>query len=61
MPTERPRVMVVIDEDMLKEIDDIRFDKRYASRSQLMFDLLKMGIKEMREKESSQNDHPKKE
>lgn len=47
MPTDKPRLMVVVDDEMLKKIDDIRFEKRYASRSQLMYELLKLGIQEM--------------
>lgn len=47
MPTEKPRLMVVVDDEMLKKIDDLRFEKRYASRSQLMYELLRLGIEAM--------------
>ena len=47
MPTDKPRLMVVVDDEMLKKIDDLRFERRYASRSQLMNELLKLGIEEM--------------
>lgn len=33
MPTDRPRYTIVVDEELLKEIDDIRFENRYRSRS----------------------------
>lgn len=47
MPTDKPRLMVVVDEEMLKKIDDLRFERRYASRLQLMYKLLKLGIQTM--------------
>ena len=52
MPTDKPRLMVVVDEEMLKKIDDLRFERRYASRSQLMYKLLKLGIQTMEQQQT---------
>ena len=37
MPTEKPRYTVIVDEELLKEIDDFRFENRYPSRSAATF------------------------
>lgn len=52
MPTDKPRLMVVVDDEMLKKIDDLRFERRYASRSQLMYKLLKLGIQTMEQQQT---------
>lgn len=31
MPTEKPRYTITVDEDLLKQIDDFRFENRYSS------------------------------
>lgn len=56
MPTDRPRLMVVVDDEMLKKIDDLRFEKRYASRSQLMYKLLRLGIETMEQMQQQENE-----
>lgn len=53
MPTDKPRLMVVVDDEMLKKIDDLRFEKRYASRSQLMYELLRLGMEKMEKMQES--------
>ena len=60
MPTDKPRLMVVVDEEMLKKIDDLRFERRYASRSQLMYKLLKLGIQAMEQQQTrnKKDNHP---
>lgn len=47
MPTEKPRVSVTLDEEMLKRIDDYRFANRIGSRSQALNELIKLGIEEL--------------
>lgn len=44
MPTEKPRFTVIVDEELLKEIDDFRFENRYPSRSAATIDLIRHGI-----------------
>lgn len=50
MPTEKPRYTVVVDEELLKEIDDFRFERRYPSRSAATVELLRIGIDALKAK-----------
>lgn len=47
MPTQKPRYTVIVDEDMLQEIDDFRFENRYPSRSAATLELIRMGLQQM--------------
>ncbi|OUP42735.1 ribbon-helix-helix domain-containing protein [Pseudoflavonifractor sp. An187] len=54
MPTQKPRYTVIVDEELLKEIDDFRFENRYASRSAATLELIRIGIEQLKkEKEAS--------
>lgn len=44
MPTEKPRYTVIVDEEMLKRIDDFRFKNRYGSRSAATLELIRIGM-----------------
>lgn len=44
MPTKKPRFTIIVDEDMMKKIDDFRFDNRYQSRSAATLALIRIGI-----------------
>lgn len=44
MPTEKPRYTVIVDEEMLKRIDDFRFENRYPSRSAATVELIRLGL-----------------
>ncbi len=59
MPTEKPRYSITVDDEMLKEIDDFRFNNRYNSRSQATLELIRLGLEALKnnkqnETESSQ-------
>lgn len=60
MPTQKPRYTVIVDEELLKEIDDFRFENRYPSRSAATLELIRMGIEQLKkEKEAaSSNQQP---
>jgi len=45
MPTEKPRYTVIMDDELLKQIDDFRFENRYASRSAATLELIRLGMK----------------
>lgn len=49
MPTEKPRYCITVDDEMLKEIDDFRFDNRYNSRSQATIALIQIGLQTLKE------------
>lgn len=47
MPTEKPRYTVTVDEELLKKIDDFRFENRYGSRSAATLELIRVGIEQL--------------
>ena len=47
MPTQKPRYTVIVDEEMLKKIDDYRFENRFPSRSAATIELIKLGMKQL--------------
>ena len=55
MPTEKPRFTVIVDEEILKEIDDFRFENRYPSRSAATIDLIRRGIEQLQK--DQEKDH----
>ena len=53
MPTEKPRYTVIVDEQLLKHIDDFRFENRFPSRSAATLELIRMGMEQL-EKEQAE-------
>ena len=47
MPTEKPRFTVIVDDELLKRIDDFRFENRYPSRSAATLDLIHLGLEQL--------------
>ena len=45
MPTKKPKILLVVDDDLIKRIDDFRFDNRINSRSEAMRRLIKEALK----------------
>ena len=57
MPTEKPRYTIIVDDDLLRLIDDFRFENRFPSRSAATLDLIRRGIEQLRkEQETSRKD-----
>ena len=57
MPTEKPRYTIIVDDDLLRQIDDFRFENRFPSRSAATLDLIRRGIEQlMKEQETSRKD-----
>ena len=59
MPTEKPRYTVIVDEALLKEIDDFRFENRYPSRSAATLALIRLGmdaLKKEQEQKMAENE-----
>ena len=44
MPTDKPRYSITVDEELLKKIDDFRFENRYTNRTQATVDLIRLGV-----------------
>lgn len=55
MPTGKPRFTVIVDEELLKEIDDFRVENRYPSRSAATIDLIRRGIEQLQK--DQEKDH----
>ncbi len=45
MPTKKPRIILMIEEDLLELIDDFRFENRINSRSEAIRRLLLEALK----------------
>ncbi len=60
MPTEKPRYTVIVDEELLKEIDDFRFENRYPSRSAATLELIRLGIEQLKKEQEEQKKAQKK-
>lgn len=52
MPTKKPIISVVLTDEMLKQIDDYRFENRINSRSKAATELMEIGLKAVKEKSS---------
>lgn len=51
MPTEKPRYTITLDEEMLKKIDDFRFENRFPNRTQATLELIRIGIEALEEQQ----------
>ena len=54
MATERPKLTVVLDDELLKKIEDYRYLNRLRSKSQATYNLIELGFKYLEEKEGYQ-------
>lgn len=52
MPTEKPRYTVIVDDELLKRIDDFRFENRYPSRSAATLELIRLGMEALEKKQA---------
>ena len=53
MPTKKPRYTVIVDDEMLKRIDDFRFENRYPSRSAATLELIRLGLEQLEKAEAA--------
>lgn len=58
MPTEKPRYTVIVDDELLKRIDDFRFENRYSSRSAATLELIRVGLEELEKEKKTQKNKP---
>lgn len=54
MPTEKPRYTVIVDDELLKRIDDFRFENRYPSRSAATIELIRLGLEALEKKQAAE-------
>ena len=57
MPTQKPRYTVIVDEELLKEIDDFRFENRYPSRSSATLELIRLGIEQLKKEQGKTDEN----
>ncbi len=50
MPSEKPKILFVLPEDLLRRIDDFRFDNRINSRAEAVRQLIEEGLKKSEKK-----------
>lgn len=53
MPTKKPIISVVLDEETLKKVDDYRYENRISSRSKALNELIKKGIISLEDEEEN--------
>lgn len=58
MPTEKPRYTITLDEEMLKKIDDFRFENRFANRTQATLELIRIGLEALEKQQTPYKAHP---
>lgn len=54
MPTEKPRYTITLDEEMLKKIDDFRFENRFPNRTQATLELIRIGMEALEKQQDEQ-------
>lgn len=54
MPTEKPRYTVIVDDELLKKIDDFRFENRYPSRSAATLELIRLGMETLKKEQDQE-------
>lgn len=54
MPTQKSRYCITVDEEMMKEIDDFRFENRYNSRSKATLELIRLGLQTLKDQKANQ-------
>ena len=45
MPSKKPTIIFIADDDLFKRIEDFRFDNRIANRSEAIRQLVETGLK----------------
>lgn len=44
MPTKNPRFTIIVDEDLMKRIDDFHYEHRFKNRMQAALELIRLGL-----------------
>ena len=57
MPTQKPRYTIIVDDDLMKQIDDFRFENRYASRSAATLELIRLGFQELKKQQQENQEN----
>ena len=52
MSTEKPRFTITVTDEMLKEIDDFRYENRYPTRTKAVNELFRLGIEQLKKEQA---------
>lgn len=55
MSAMKPRCTIILDEELMQEIEDFRFDNRYPSRSAAALELLRIGLKTIKQEQTKKS------
>ena len=58
MATDRPRYTESVDNDMFREIENFRFERRYQTRSEATVELIRLGLEAVKKEHGDGEDHP---
>ena len=47
MPTTKPIISIVLDEEMLKKVEDFQYENRIPSRSKALNEIIKLGMEQL--------------
>ena len=53
MATDKPRYSITLDEELFKEVEDFRFERRYQTRNQATVELIRLGLAEIKQQQES--------
>ena len=59
MPTKKARYMISIDDDLFKEIEDVRYENRFPTRSEATTELIRLGLEVAKLNKSKQKSDDK--
>lgn len=59
MSTKKPRYTITLDEELLKKIDDFRFNNRYPNRTQATLELIRLGMEALEKQKNHTEDWKK--
>ena len=53
MATYNTRYSITLDEELFKEVEDFRFERRYQTRNQATVELIRLGLAEIKKQQES--------
>jgi metal-responsive CopG/Arc/MetJ family transcriptional regulator len=55
MPTKKPIISIVLDDQTLKKVEDFQYENRIPSRSKALNEIIKLGMEQL-EKENEEKE-----
>lgn len=49
MPTKKPIISIVLDEETLKQVEDFQYNNRIPSRSKALNEIIRLGIEQLKD------------